>query len=394
MTITSLNNFTTSPLDLSDFSPASDLAHAATLPARWYTDPRFLELEKGNIFATTWQWVGTIDMVERPGDYFTCDVLGEPIVVTRGTDGVLRAFYNVCRHRAGMVARGKGNRKSLQCQYHGWTYRLDGSLMRAPEFEGVQAFNPDDFCLPAVRVEQWKLFIFVNLDPGAASLAEMLAPIAREVEEAGFHIEAMRSIERRDYVVNANWKVYIDNYLEGYHIPIAHPALYRELEYDAYRVETFRYYSKQHAPIRPAKAGEVQGRDRRYVREEGEAQALYYWVFPNVILNFYPDNLQINSIVPLDHERTLTIFEWYFESPGSGQGWESMQQSIAFSDEVQREDIALCEAVQRGLKSRSYDRGRFSVKRENGVHHFQSLVHEFLTRSTRTHRTASREAKS
>jgi choline monooxygenase len=189
----------------------------------------------------------------------------------------------------------------------------------------------------------------------------------------------MRAVERRDYVVGCNWKVYIDNYLEGYHIPIAHPGLFKELDYDQYRVETFGHYSKQHAPIRPAKEGEVQGRDRRYIRDGNEAQALYYWVFPNVIFNFYPDNLQINSIIPLDHERTLTVFEWYFEEPGTGQGWESMQQSIAFSDEIQREDIALCEAVHRGLRSRSYDRGRFSVRRENGVHHFQSLVYAHLT---------------
>jgi len=371
---------TASPLDLSDFTPSADLATAGTLPARWYIDPRFLELEKEKIFWKTWQWVGTADRIARAGDFFACDVLGEPVVIARGTDGVLRAFYNVCRHRAGMVAQGSGNRKTLQCQYHGWTYHLDGKLNRAPEFEGVQDFNPDDFCLRPVRVEQWKLFIFVNLDADAAPLADMLAPIAAEVEQAGFNIDGMRSIERRDYEINANWKVYIDNYLEGYHIPVAHPALYHELDYDQYRVETFRYYSKQRAPIRASKAGDVPGRDRRYVREVGEAQALYYWVFPNAIFNFYPDNLQINSIVPIDHERTLTIFEWYFESPGTGEGWESMQQSIAFSDEVQREDIELCEAVQRGLKSRSYDRGRFSVKRENGVHHFQSLVHEFLAK--------------
>lgn len=366
-------------LDLSAFHPSTDLALAGTLPSRWYTDPSFLEMERERIFWKTWQWVGTIDQVMRPGDFFTCDVLGEPIVVTRGIDGVLRGFHNVCRHRAGMVAAGKGNRKSLQCKYHGWTYDLTGRLMRAPDFEGVQAFDPAEFCLPPVRVEVWKLFVFVNLDMDAQPIGEMLAPIAAEVEQAGFEIDQMRAIERRDYVVNCNWKVYIDNYLEGYHIPIAHPGLFKELDFDQYRVETFANYSKQYAPIRPAKEGEIQGRDRRYIRDENEAQALYYWVFPNVIFNFYPDNLQINSIIPLDHERTLTIFEWYFEEPGTGQGWESMQQSIAFSDEVQHEDIVLCEAVQRGLKSPTYDRGRFSVRHENGVHHFQTLVYEYLS---------------
>jgi len=189
----------------------------------------------------------------------------------------------------------------------------------------------------------------------------------------------MRAMERRDYYIDCNWKVYADNYLEGYHVPIAHPGLYRELDYEQYRVDTFRYYSSQYAPIRPAKEGDIQGRDRRYVRTE--AEALYYWIFPNTMLNIYPDNMSINIIVPIDHRRTLTIFEWYFEEPGTGSGWESMQQTIAFSDEIQQEDIEICLAVQQGLESRAYDRGRFSVKRENGVHHFQTLVHEFLTKA-------------
>jgi choline monooxygenase len=189
----------------------------------------------------------------------------------------------------------------------------------------------------------------------------------------------MRLVERREYVIECNWKVYIDNYLEGYHLPIAHPGLFRELDYDAYRVETFRWYSKQHAPIRELKPGEELGRDRRYMRSpDGEEDALYYWLFPNTMFNIYQDNLSSNVVLPLGPERTLTIFEWFFAEPGTGEGWESMQQTIAFSDEIQQEDIVLCEQVQRGLRSRAYDTGRFSARRENGVHHFQSLVREAL----------------
>jgi choline monooxygenase len=368
-------------LDLSDFSPTADLARASTLPARWYTDPQFLELEQEKIFWKTWQLVGRVDMVARPGDFFTYDLLGEPLLIVRGGDEKLRAFYNVCCHRAGPVAVGKGNRKSLQCRYHGWTYGLDGRLLTAPEFEGVQNWDKAEVCLPPVRVEAWGPFVFVNLDPQAPSLAEIFGAIPAEVAKAGFQPDQMQPIERRDYIVESNWKVYVDNYLEGYHIPIAHPGLFREIDYEQYRVDAFRYYASQYAPIRPARPGDnLPGRDRRYLRTEEESQALYYWVFPNLMLNFYPDNMQINIIVPLSHERTLTIFEWYFKQPGSGEGWESMQQSIAFSDQVQKEDMEICETVQKGLKSRSYNQGRFSVKRENGVHHFQSLVYEFLSR--------------
>ncbi len=369
-----------SRVDLSDFKPTVDLATASTLPARWYLDPAFLDAEKRNLFWKTWQPVGRTENVQRPGDFFTCEVQGEPLVITRGTDNKLGAFFNVCRHRAGPVASGKGNRKSLQCSYHGWTYGLDGKLLNAPEFEGVEDWEKEGVCLPQVHAEAWGPFVFVNLSDEAPPLMEWLGDIPKEIAAKGFDLDQMRLVEQRDYEIACNWKVYVDNYLEGYHIPIAHPGLFRELDYDQYKVVAHGNYSSQIAPVRTARPHEVLGRDRRYLRTEGDEEALYYWVFPNWMLNVYPDNLSINIILPIDHERTLTVFEWYFADPGTGPGWESMQQTIAFSDEIQQEDILICETVQRGLKSRSYDRGRFSVKRENGVHHFQSLIYEYLSK--------------
>ncbi len=367
--------------DLSDYTPMDELAAAATMPARWYTDPAILEVEKEKIFWNTWQPVGRLEMVMRPGDYFTCEVIGEPVVVTRTKEGELKAFYNVCRHRGATVANGKGNRKSLQCVYHGWTYGLDGKLLAAPEFEGVKDWQKEQVCLPEIKVEAWGPFIFVNLDPAAPAMKDTsYGKIHAEIINNGFNIDKMTLMERRDYYIDCNWKVYVDNYLEGYHLPTAHPGLFKELDYDKYRVDTFADYSSQYAPIRELQPDEMRGRDRRYVRTSEESQALYYWMFPNVMLNVYLDNISINIILPLGHDKTLTIFEWYFEQPGTGEGWESMQQIIAFSDQIQQEDIELCEIVQKGLQSRSYDTGRFSAKRENGVHHFQSLVHDRLTR--------------
>ncbi len=366
-------------LDLSDFVPSTDLAQAETMPARWYIEPAFLKLEAEKIFYKTWQPVARLDDLTRIGDFFTCQVLDQPLVILRDLSGELRAFYNVCAHRAAVVAHGRGNRKSLQCRYHGWTYDLNGKLLRAPEFEGVANWNPQDVCLQAVRVEAWGPWVFVNLDASAAPMKEAYGKIAAEIAAAGFDLSNMRLVERREYLIECNWKVYVDNYLEGYHLPVAHPGLFREVDYDKYQVETFRNYSKQHAPIRALESGEA--RDRRYARSgDAEEDALYYWVFPNVMLNVYLDNTSINIIIPVGPDKTLTVFEWYFEAPGTGPGWESMQQIIAFSDEIQQEDIELCEWVQRGLRSNAYDKGRFSVLRENGVHHFQTLVHEFLTR--------------
>ncbi len=368
-------------LDLTDFVPTLDLASAATMPSRWYTDPAILEVEKETIFWKTWQPVARIADLSRAGDFVSVSLLGEPIVITRTKDMQLKAFYNVCRHRGAQVARGKGNRKSLQCHYHGWTYGLDGKLLSAPEFEGVQNWEKSQVCLPEVKVEAWGPFVFINLDTNAPAMKDTpYGDIMTEMQSKGFDITRMSSIERRDYDIDCNWKVYVDNYLEGYHLPTAHPALFRELDYDQYRIDTFRYHSSQYAPIRDVDLTDPRDRDRRYIRTSEESQALYYWIFPNVMLNVYLDNVSINIILPIDYQRTLTIFEWYFEQPGTGAGWESMQSVIQFSDQIQQEDIEICEIVQKGLNSRSYDRGRFSATRENGVHHFQGLVHEFMTR--------------
>jgi choline monooxygenase len=355
------------------------ISRASTIPSRYYLDPGTLEREKELVFGSTWQLVARAEDLQRVGDFIPVSVLDEPIVITRGLQGELRGFYNVCRHRAGQVALTRGNRKSLQCRYHGWTYGLDGTLRACPEMEETEDFRKEDFGLMPVRVDAWGPFVFVCLSDSAPPLLEVLGNIPAEVASAGYDVDHMRLVERREYLIECNWKVYVDNYLEGYHLPIAHPQLYKELDYDSYRVEEFRYYSKQHAPIRELKPGEEIGVDRRFLRRPGvEDSALYYWLFPNTMFNIYQDNMSSNVILPVSTDRTLTVFEWFFAEPGTGPGWESMQESIAFSDEIQQEDIVICEQVQRGLRSRAYDTGRFSAKRENGVYHFQNLVREFL----------------
>jgi choline monooxygenase len=278
-----------------------------------------------------------------------------------------------------MVAVGCGKRKTLQCHYHGWTYNLQGDLIRAPEMEGVERFAMEDMHLKPVQVAQWGPLVFANLDLKAPPLSEFLEDIPDRARH--FHIDEMRYVMRREYTLNCNWKVYIDNYLEGYHIPVVHPGLHKEIAYDEYRVEPHRYYSLQHAPLRPV-AGNREARNYLPPEQSGTAddQAQYYWLFPNVMLNVYLGQMQTNVILPLGVDRTLTIFEWYSASPPSDvEAVETWTRLLKFSDEIQVEDIEICEAVQKNLRSRIYDRGRYSVKRENGVHHFHSLLHEFLT---------------
>jgi choline monooxygenase len=375
----------TKPLQL-DVNEQIECAH--TLASRFYTDPAILDIEKTRIFLRTWQLVGTfshacgeVDGVKRtiadPESFFTADVAGEPIIVVRDKQGVLRAFSNVCRHRAGPIALGSGCKNVLRCQYHGWTYTLDGRLIGTPDVEGVEFFDRSTMGMVPLRVEVWEQFIFVNFDLQAEPLAACLGQIPEQVR--GFQFEGLQFAERRDYVINCNWKVYVDNYLEGYHIPIAHPGLMREIDYANYRTDTYRYYSQQFAPIRAMKAEE--NAERFYELGSGLQQAAYFWIFPNLMLNIYPDNISTNLIVPISHDKTLTIFEWFFHDAANSAAQERIQRAVAFSDQVQQEDIGLCESVQRGLRSATYDRGRYSVKRENGVHHFHMLLGEFLGRT-------------
>jgi choline monooxygenase len=375
----------TAPLQL-DVSERIECAQ--TLASRFYTDPSILEIEKARIFRRTWQFVGTLDRtcgevnglkrtIADRETFFTAEVAGEPIVVVRDKEGTLRAFSNVCRHRAGPIALGSGCKNVLRCGYHGWTYTLDGRLIGTPDVEGVEFFDRSTMGMVPLRLETWEQFIFVNFDRSAEPLSAYLGDIPEQAR--GFQFAGLQFAERRDYVINCNWKVYVDNYLEGYHIPIAHPGLMREIDYSQYRTDTFRYHSQQFAPIRAMKAEE--SGDRAYAPGSGAQEALYFWIFPNLMLNIYPDNVSTNLIVPLSQDKTLTIFEWFFHDIGSANVQERMKKAIAFSDEVQQEDIGLCESVQRGLQSALYDRGRYSVKRENGVHHFHMLLGEFLGQS-------------
>lgn len=356
-------------MSTSDFWFQPALARASTIPARWYTDPAILAAEKSRVLGRTWQAVGHADKVAGSGSYLACDIAGEPVLVTRTQEGELRAFSNVCRHRGALLAEGAGPSNAIRCPYHAWTYALDGKLLSQPEFEGVEEWDRTQVCLPPFRVEAWGPFVFVNQYHDAPPLSEVLGAIPEEIAHMGCPIDSLRFSQRREYIVECNWKVYIDNYLEGYHLPAAHPSLFRELDYKNYRVDTFRYYSSQIAPIR---AKDRAGESRRYQFSDEGRSALYYWLFPNFMLNVYPDNLSSNLIVPLGLDRTLTIFEWFAWSG------EVEQATIDFSDEIQREDIRICESVQRGLSSMHYNQGRYSVKRENGVHHFHGLLSEFL----------------
>jgi choline monooxygenase len=352
----------------------ADVARAWTLPSNLYTDSTIFAVEKEKIFARSWQVVGHHDQVANAGDYFTTELVGEPLLVVRGTDGKLRAFYNVCRHRAGPPAEGCGSRKLFRCGYHGWTYDLEGALISATEIEGVEGFRAEDFALAPVRVEEWFNFIFVNLDRDARPLRESLGELQQQAEK--FSFGGMKLFERRAYEMECNWKTYVDNYLEGYHLPSVHPALNRELDYNAYVVEPYAGYVRQFSPIRGAQPGDTT--PRRYQEAREDLTTDYFWIFPNWMLNCYPDNISLNIVLALAPERSLAIFEWYL--PEREHGSAAAKASVEFSDQIQIEDVGICERVQKNLRSRSYSRGRFSVKQEKGVHAFHRMYTEWMKR--------------
>jgi phenylpropionate dioxygenase-like ring-hydroxylating dioxygenase large terminal subunit len=349
-----------------------DIACAWSLPAPFYTDPAIFKDEQETIFRRTWQVVGHRGQLAKPGDYFTLELLGEPLLLVRGTAGELRGFYNVCRHRAGPPAEGCGTRKLFRCGYHGWTYDLEGKLISAPEFENVQEFDPAAFTLAPIRAEEWFNLIFVNFDPQAPPLRESLGEMPKQAER--FDFPAMKLFERRTYEMKCNWKTYVDNYLEGYHLPSVHPGLNRELDYNAYTVEPYARHVRQFSPIRGAQPGDAS--PRRYPEARADLTTDYFWVFPNWMLNCYPDNVSLNIVLPLDVERSLAIFEWYL--PEKDLGSAAAKASVEFSDQIQIEDIAICETVQKNLRSRSYERGRFSAKQEKGVHAFHRMYAEAM----------------
>ena len=334
------------------------LPRAETIPSRWYTDPAVAPLERAAVFRPAWQVVGHTSQLDGPGRTLRATVAGEPVVVVRGTDGVLRAFYNVCRHRGGPLVTGDGGPcRVLQCQYHGWTYTLDGRLRGVPRFDRTELFSRDDHALVPVAVDVWRDLVWVCVGD-APPLADLLADVDARTPPSA--LDGLRFHTRVAYDVACDWKVYVDNYLEGYHLPLVHPELCKTLDVGAYVTETFGRTSLQHSPLRDGGGG---------VYADGDA--FYWFAFPNVMLNVLPGRLQTNVVLPAGPGRCRVLFDYFY---ADGADDVSTAADLAFSDAVQQEDIAICEAVQLGLASRGYDRGRFSVDAEAGVHHFQSLL--------------------
>jgi choline monooxygenase len=361
------------------YNPADPLEKASTIPAPWYFDTRIAQLERESVFAAGWQAVGRADAVKEPGQFFTIDVNGEPLLIARGEDGILRGFYNVCRHHAAaVVPETAGCAKQFRCPYHGWTYGNDGALKGMVEFEGVCNFDRKDNGLVPVRLDTWEKFVFVNLDGKAAALVEFLGKVPALVAPLKI-IEKLHYFDRRIYTLNCNWKVYVDNYLDGgYHVPHAHKGLSSVVEYTKYTIENFERSCLQSSPLDSSGALESS------IGSTRQGHAFYLWIYPNFMINAYSGVMDTNLVLPLGVDKCAVIFDYYFTDISSAAA-QHHRESIAVSEKVQDEDMAICDSVQRGLASRAYVAGRLSVRREAGEHLFHRLLHHDMTSALSRH---------
>jgi choline monooxygenase len=355
--------------EIERFDAKLPLARARTIPSQWYRDPRIADLEQSSVFGNSWQLVARGDQLAEPGSFITANIAGEPVLVVRDDAGVLRAFFNVCRHRAAcVVTEPEGKASRLRCRYHGWTYDLAGRLRGAPEFDQVADFRRDETGLVQVAVDTWGPLVFVHLGHSPQRLSRALAPLPGRVGA----VDAFRSVERRSYELGCNWKVFVDNYLDGgYHVNTVHPSLAGVLQYAQYKTECFASTSLQTSPLRVPDPQNV-GASASAVRS-GET-AFYGWAFPNFMINVYAGAMDTNVVLPMGPERCSVQIDFYVSEPDGPGGQCFSAESVDVGHQIQLEDVGVCEDVQRGLGSKSYDTGRYSVRREAGVHHFHKLL--------------------
>ena len=351
---------------------ARPLAEASTPPSSWYTEPAILDLEQRAVFPRSWQFAARTEQLTDCGRYVTGDIAGEPALIVRGRDSILRAFFNVCRHHAAAIlTQTEGAVDNLRCPYHGWTYDLEGNLVLAPEFGGVANFDRTAHGLAPMQVGVWKHWVFTKPHADGPSLEDFLGKDLLERCEP-LNLEQLRWFERRSYFLNCNWKVFVDNYLDGgYHVPHIHGGLNSVLDYSNYIIETGERFCLQSSPMAPDKADATTSPVRTGKR------AYYYWIYPNFMINVYEGVMDTNLIVPRGVDKTEVIFDYYFADVSQSTREKNLA-SISVSEQIQAEDVAICESVQRGLNSHAYSTGRLSVRREAGEHLFHRLLHADL----------------
>lgn len=356
-----------------NFSIPENIRQACTLPSDFYRSPQVFEHSKEAIFASTWHYVADSTVIETSGQVYPFTllpgVLQEPLVLTCDKNGTRHCLSNVCTHRGKIVVEQPSQVRQLSCGYHGRCFRLDGSFKSMPEFEQVENFPTEADNLTQVPFAEWLGMVFVSVQP-RVSFAEMIRPMQERLSWLPVERLELVAEASKDYFTEAHWALYCDNYLEGFHIPFVHPALNQALDFAQYDYEIFPYCNLQ---IGIADAGQPHFDLPESSPDFGKkVYAYYFWVFPNLMFNFYPWGLSLNVVQPLNHKQTKISFRTYRFPSGA------YTREVNRIDETELEDEAVVESVQQGIQSRFYKQGRFSPTMEKGVHHFHRLVEQFL----------------
>ncbi|MEO1322238.1 MAG: SRPBCC family protein [Pseudomonadota bacterium] len=334
---------------------APTLESATALDPDFYTRQDVFDFEMRRVIGPHWQVIAPASAVSAPGDVIAREIAGVPVLVVRASSGRLNGFYNICPHRAGPVATcDQKGLKRLRCGYHGWSYDFDGKLRMAPEMQDAEDFDRDNVRLTPIDVCEWNGMVMARMGDGPdfetlyGGIEEITGPNAFD---GLVHHTSIR------YAVAANWKIYVDNFLEGYHLPFVHPGLTQLVDYSDYKTELGPWWSLQRSPV------EESG-------PYGAGEGLYFFVYPNTMLNIMPGRLQTNRVVPTGLTTCEVEFDFYY-APGAEF---RADEDLKFSDTVQEEDRSICEHVQKGLTSGVYRPGRLSPSREAGVWHYQNLL--------------------
>lgn len=336
-----------------EFDPNLPLEEASALPSQWYFDQQIYNSEL-NMFMNTWQLVGYKHMLQKPGDYITHEIAGESICVVLDENNELNAFYNVCRHRGAQILEGCGHASKLRCPYHGWTYDLKGNLRGTPEFDGVKNFCKEDNGLQKLKIAKFGPLIFVTHSRSNKTFEDLFESV--NLPNYKFH-------DQLSYDIKCNWKVFVDNYLDGgYHVNYVHPDLAGVLDYKKYHTELHKFSNVQISPLQ--KDGSIDNvRSGDY--------AYYWWFFPNLMINIYENTFDTNLVIPTGVDSCKVLIGFFF-AENTSKEWKN--KSMEICDQIQQEDVLICENVQKGIQSRSYQTGRFSVRRESGDYHFHQLL--------------------
>jgi choline monooxygenase len=332
------------------FEIDADISIAKTLSSEFYTDESFFVQSQEKIFSKTWHYVSTIGEIKNLKPFTIAET---PLLLTKNGEN-LHCISNVCTHRGAILVEKDCEVNGIRCRYHGRRFGLDGKFLSMPEFEEVKNFPTEKDSLTHVSHGFWNQFIFTALNQ-ISPLEDFTIEMTKRVKS----LENYKLTATKDYEVNAHWALYCENYLEGFHVPFVHPALNNEIDYGTYTTELFRYSNLQTA-----------------YDDAGELAALHFFIFPNMMFNFYPWGLSVNIVRPVTPTKTtVSYFTFVSDESKIGKGAGGDLET------VELEDQAIVESVQRGIRSKLYDSGRYSPTREQGTHHFHRLICEFMENS-------------